>query len=113
MPRKRFAQVLQQNLPPHLPWVEEHIQEMLSCYRLLRQHHKPLKSIHLLGRRMEEIKRRTLLVRVFPDAAACLRLIRAPAVKIHEVRMEGTRPWDVEAWREQKKAALRRLQETA
>lgn len=38
---------------------------------------------------MEEIKRRTLVVRSFPNAAACLRLIRALAVERHENRIEA------------------------
>jgi putative transposase len=57
-------------------WVEENIEETLSFYRLPRQHHKNLKSTNMLERLMEEIKRRTLVVRIFPNAAACLRLVR-------------------------------------
>jgi transposase-like protein len=65
-------------------WVEENIEETLSFYRLPRQHHKNLKSTNMLERLMEEIKRRTLVVRIFPNAAACLRLVRALAVETHE-----------------------------
>jgi putative transposase len=65
-------------------WVEENIEETLSFYRLPRQHHKNLKSTNMLERLMEEIKRRTLVVRIFPNAAACLRLIRALAAETHE-----------------------------
>jgi hypothetical protein len=56
----------------------------LSFYRLPRQHHKNLKSTNMLERLMEEIKRRTLVVRIFPNPAACLRLIRALAAETHE-----------------------------
>src|SRR5438874_9923796 len=52
---------------------EENIEETLSFYRLPRQHHKNLKSTNMLERLMEEIKRRTLVVRIFPNAPACLR----------------------------------------
>jgi hypothetical protein len=38
----------------------------------------------MLERLMEEIKRRTLAVRMFPNTAACLRLVRALAVETHE-----------------------------
>jgi transposase-like protein len=37
----------------------------------------------------EEIKRRTHVVRIFPNAAACQRLVRALAVEIHENWLEG------------------------
>jgi putative transposase len=39
----------------------------------------------------QEIKRRTLVVRIFPDEASCLRLIRAVAAEQHEEWMEGSR----------------------
>jgi putative transposase len=35
----------------------------------------------MLERIMEEIKRRTLVVRIFPNPASCLRLVRALAVE--------------------------------
>jgi hypothetical protein len=38
----------------------------------------------MLERLMEEITRYTLAVRIFPNAAACLRFVRAPAVDTHE-----------------------------
>jgi transposase-like protein len=57
-------------------WVEENIDETLSFYRLPRQHHKHLKSTNMLERLNEEIKRRTHVVRIFPNAESCLRLVR-------------------------------------
>src|ERR1700675_2700241 len=65
-------------------WVEENLEETLSFYRLPRQHHKHLKSTNMLERLNEEIKRRTQVVRIFPNAQSCLRLIRALAVETHE-----------------------------
>ncbi len=99
--------------PKLCAWVEENIEETLSFYRLPRQHHKHLKSTNLLERLMEEIKRRTLVVRIFPNAASCLRLVRALAVEIHEDWIEGTRYLDMEPLKEQKKEARRRLEEAA
>jgi putative transposase len=89
-------------------WVEENIQETLSFYRLPRQHHKHLKSSNMLERLMEEIKRRTLVVRIFPNVASCLRLIRALAIEMHENWIEATRYLNMEPLTEQKKAALRK-----
>jgi putative transposase len=59
-------------------WVEENLEETLSFYRLPRQHHKHLKSTNLLERLNEELKRRTQVVRIFPNAQSCLRLIPRP-----------------------------------
>src|SRR3982751_6998250 len=70
-------------------WVEDNIEETLSFYRLPRQHHKNLKSTNMLERLMEEIKRRTLVVRIFPNSAACLGLIRALAAEMHDNWIEA------------------------
>jgi putative transposase len=94
-------------------WVEENIEETLSFYRLPRQHHKNLKSTNMLERLMEEIKRRTLVVRIFPNAAACLRLVRALAVETHENWIEAMQYLNMEPLREQKKEALRKLGDAA
>jgi putative transposase len=69
--------------PKLCDWVEENIEETLSFYRLPRQHHKHLKSTNMLERLMEEIKRRTLVVRIFPNVAACLRRIRTALCSLH------------------------------
>jgi putative transposase len=94
-------------------WVEENIEETLSFYRLPRQHHKNLKSTNMLERIMEEIKRRTLVVRIFPNAASCLRLVRALAVEMHENWIEAIRYLNMEPLREQRKDLLRQIGEAA
>jgi putative transposase len=94
-------------------WVEENIEETLSFYRLPRQHHKNLKSTNMLERLMEEIKRRTLVVRIFPNPAACLRLVRALAVETHENWIETMQYLNMEPLNEQKKEALRKLGDAA
>src|SRR5437764_5622528 len=85
--------------------MEENIEETLSFYRLPRQHHKNLKSTNRLERLMEEIKRRTLVVRIFPNAATCLRLIRALAVETHENWIEAMQYLNLEPLAEQKKGS--------
>jgi putative transposase len=94
-------------------WVEENIEETLSFYRLPREHHKNLKSTNMLERIMEELKRRTLVVRIFPNTASCLRLVRALAVEMHENRIEAIRYLNMEPLREHNKQALRQIGEAA
>jgi transposase-like protein len=67
----------------------------------------------MLERLMEEIKRRTLVVRIFPNAAACLRLVRALAAETHESWIETMQYLNMDPLREQKKEALRRLGDAA
>lgn len=97
----------QATYPKLCSWVEEHIEETLTFYRLPRRHHKHLKSTNLLERLNEEIKRRTHVVRIFPNPASCLRLIRALAVEMHEHWLEAHRYLNMDDLREHKKEALR------
>lgn len=94
-------------------WVEDNIGETLSFYRLPKQHHKNMKSTNMLERLMEEIKRRTLVVRIFPNAASCLRLIRALAVELDENWIEAMQYLNMEPLAEQKKEAMRRIGDAA
>ena len=60
-----------------------------------------MKSIDLLERLNDRIKRRTHVVRIFPNAASCLCLIRALTVEMHENYL------NTDAGGERKKEALR------
>src|SRR4051812_23315176 len=89
-------------------WVEENVEETFTYYRLPRQHHKHMKSTNMLERVNEEIKRRTRVVRIFPNAESCLRLVRALAVEMHENWLEASRYLNMDDLREHKKLQLRR-----
>jgi putative transposase len=88
-------------------WAEETIEETLTFYRLPRRHHKHLKSTNMLERFNEEIRRRTYVVRIFPNTQSCLRLVRALAVETHENWLEANRYINMEDLREHKKLELR------
>lgn len=89
-------------------WAEETIEQTLTFFRLPRQHHKHLKSTNMLERLNEEIRRRTYVVRIFPNAQSCLRLIRALAVETNENWMEANRYLNMDDLREHKKLELRK-----
>lgn len=93
--------------PKLVDWVENHIGETLSFYRLPRAHHKHLKSTNMLERLNEEIKRRTRVVRIFPNETSCLRLIRALCAETHETWLEDNRYLNMTFLAEQKKEQLR------
>jgi putative transposase len=94
--------------PKLTDWVEANIGETLAFYRLPRRHHKHLKSTNLLERLNEEIKRRTRVVRIFPNEASCLRLVRALCAEVHETWLKDSRYIDMSLLMEQKKEQLRR-----
>jgi len=88
--------------------VEENIGSPLTFYRLPRQHHKHLKSTNMLERLNEELRRRTRVVRIFPNVASCMRLIRALCVETHEGRLEDHRYLNMDLLREARKDQLRK-----
>ncbi len=103
--RKDLAQWLerwQPKYPKLCAWVEENIAETLNYYRLPVQHHKHMKKTNMLERFNEEIKRRTHVVRIFPNAESCLRLVRALAVETHESWPEASRYLNMEVLKEHK-----------
>jgi transposase-like protein len=101
-----WLQRWQQKYPKLCNWVEENIDETLSFYKLPLQHHKHLKSTNMLERLNEEIKRRTRVVRIFPNAESCLRLVRALAIESHENWIEATRYLSMDLLKEHRKEML-------
>ena len=97
----------QAKYPKLTGWVEDNIEETLTYYRLPLAHHKHMKSTNMLERLNQEIKRRSHVIRIFPNAASCLRLVRALAVETHENWLEATRYLNMEHLRERKKEVLR------
>ena len=98
---KAWLEKWQAKYPKLCAWVEANIEETWSFYQLPLPHHKHLKSTNMLERFNQEIKRRTLVVRIFPDEASCLRLVRAIAAETHEEWMEGSRYLNMDPFKEQ------------
>lgn len=94
-------------------WVETNIDQTLTFLSLPRQHHKHMKSTNMLERLMEELKRRTYVVRIFPNQASCLRLVRALAAEIHDSWIEADRYLDMSLLEEHKRERLRALADAA
>jgi len=88
-------------------WVEENIEESLTYFSLPQAHHKNMKSTNMLERFNEEIKRRTRVVRIFPNEASCLRLIRALAAEQHETWQEDNRYINMTLLKEMKRERLK------
>ena len=98
----------QKKYPKLTDWVEENIGSTLSFYRLPRLHHRHLKSTNMLERLNEELRRRTRVVRIFPNAASCLRLVRALCAETHQAWLEDSRYINMDLLREERKEQLRK-----
>ena len=96
----------QERCPKLCNWVEENIEETFTFYRWPMAHHKHVKSTNMLERVNEELKRRSHVIRIFPNPASCLRLMRALTVEIHEDWIEQHRYLNMELLREHKKLML-------
>lgn len=98
----------QKKYPKLTDWVEENIGSTLTFYRLPRLHHRHLKSTNMIERLNEELRRRTRVVRIFPNVASCLRLTRALCAETHEAWLEDNRYINMDLLREERKEQLRK-----
>ena len=58
-------------------WLDENLEEALGVYGLPQEDRKRMKSTNMLERLNQELKRRSRVVRIFPNEASCLRLMTA------------------------------------
>lgn len=77
-----------EGLAPKLAdWMEVNIPEGFTIFSFPREHQRKLRTSNVLERLSQEIKRRTRVVRVFPNEQSCLRLISA-------ILMETSEEWE-------------------
>ena len=75
--------------------IEEHIEECLSCLAFPESHRRRIRTTNGLERLNQEIKRRSRVVRIFPNERSCLRLVSALAVEQSEEWITGRRYLDM------------------
>ena len=80
--------------------LEEHVEECFSCLSFPESHRRRIRTTNGLERLNQEIKRRTRVVRIFPNREACLRLVTALCVEQSEEWVTGRRYLDMEELRE-------------
>jgi putative transposase len=83
--------------------LEEHVEESLSCLSFPESHRRRIRTTNGLERFNQELKRRTRVVRIFPNRQACLRLVTALAVEQSEEWITGRRYLDMEELREHRR----------
>jgi putative transposase len=81
--------------------IEEHIEECLTCLAFPESHRRRIRTTNGLERLNQEIKRRTRVVRIFPNRESCLRLVTALAVEQSEEWVTGRRYLDMRELEEQ------------
>ena len=84
--------------------IEEHVEECLTCLAFPESHRRRIRTTNGLERLNQEIKRRTRVVRIFPNKKSCLRLVTALAVEQSEEWITGRRYLDMSELKEQRQA---------
>ena len=79
--------------PDLADWIEETIEDTLACYAFPKAHHKRIRSTNSLERFNQELKRRTRVVRIFPNSASCLRLVTAMSIEQSEEWLSSTKKY--------------------
>ena len=70
--------------PKLADWMEVNLPEGFTVFSFPRDHQRRLRTSNFLERLSQEIKRRTRVVRVFPNELSCLRLISAILMEVGE-----------------------------
>ena len=65
-------------------WMEENLPEGLTVFAFPEAHRRKIRTVNLLERVNQEVRRRTRVVRIFPNEASCLRLVSAILMEIDE-----------------------------
>lgn len=65
-------------------WMEDNIPEGLAVFQFPEEHRKKIRTTNGLERVNREIYRRTRVVSIFPNDEACLRLVSAILMEIHQ-----------------------------
>ena len=71
--------------------LEEEVEETLSCFHFPFSHRKRIRTTNSLERFNQEIKRRTRVMRIFPNEESCIRLVSALAIEQSEEWLTGKR----------------------
>jgi transposase-like protein len=92
-----ISEVYQDKYPDLAELISEHGWETLGIYDAApREHHKRLRTTNMIERINQELKRRSKVVRIFPNAASCRRLFSALLKEWHEDWVDGRKYLDME-----------------
>lgn len=89
--KDRLVEVLEHARPEVSRWIDEHIESCLSVYNLPVPHWRKMKSTNMLERLNQELKRRSRVIRIFPNEASCIRVLGTICMEQSEEWQTGRR----------------------
>jgi transposase-like protein len=87
--------------PELVDWMEETLHDTLAVFSLPKEHRLRMRTNNGLERLHEEMRRRTRVVRIFPNRTSCLRLCTALSMEQSEEWLTGHRYLDMEVLEEE------------
>ena len=85
---REAIEIMAETHPKVADMLDQHGEEMLAVYALPEHHRKRMRTTNMVERLNEEFRRRTRVIRVFPNESACVRMISVLAMEINEEWME-------------------------
>lgn len=92
---QQLAEAWRPSHPRLAEQLEEEIEDCLSCLAFPTAHQARIRTTNGMERLSQELKRRTRVVRIFPNREACLRLVSALAMEQSDAWVSGRRYLDV------------------
>lgn len=93
--KRQIVSRLEKEAPEFIRWFEANIDEGLTCLSFPEAHHKRIRTTNGLERVNREVKRRTRVAVLFPNAESALRLVTGVLIEIHEDWVTGKRYLDM------------------
>lgn len=89
----RVAQNYKVSAPEFANWLEQNIEDCLQVFNLPIDFQTRLRTVNALELLNREIKRRTLVARIFPNTDSLLRLVTAILVEVHDGWVSSPMPY--------------------
>jgi len=93
---KATSEQFKEIAPEFVSWLEENIEEGLTCYQFPKKHRKKIRTSNGVERVNREVKRRSRVAVLFPNKESALRLVTAILMEIHEEWVTGRVYLDME-----------------
>ena len=87
--KSKLLDQLEDEKPEVARWIDEEIESCFSVYNLPPSHHRRMRSTNMIERLNQELKRRSNVIRIFPNESSCIRLLGTLCMEQSEVWESG------------------------
>lgn len=86
---RRTMDKYRKSAPKLAAWLESDLPEGFTVFSFPKAHQRRLRTVNVLERVHRELERRTRVISIFPNEAACLRLVSAILMELDEAWQTG------------------------